>query len=163
MLDCCRCVAVIISLRFEMLEDKHCLGVRGFDREIIVRFIRWCLVLILFNYCTEWWVSAHIWYLCYFQAIGIKSNKKSQNSRRLVIPKCAHARDRKAAWKRRTARPYSLEAAEILGRCDCICVGSGNLFKGDLLATTQEGKNEEGTRWKTNSCFGRKRGGTKKL
>ena len=35
MVDCYICVTVIVSLSFEMLEDKHCLGVGGFDKAII--------------------------------------------------------------------------------------------------------------------------------
>ena len=44
------CVFVTVSLSSEMLEDKHCLGVGGFDNDIIVRFIRCYLVLILVTY-----------------------------------------------------------------------------------------------------------------
>ena len=48
------------------------------DSDIIVRFIRQYLVLILVTYCTRHWISVQIWYLCYWQASGVKSDKKRQ-------------------------------------------------------------------------------------
>ena len=53
MLDCYVCVAVLVSMSFEMLEDKHCLGMGGFDSETIVHFIEWYFVSILAIYYAK--------------------------------------------------------------------------------------------------------------
>ena len=46
--NCCKMFArLVVYLKFEMLEDKHCLGVGEFDRDIIMHFICGYLVLIL--------------------------------------------------------------------------------------------------------------------
>ena len=46
--DYCRtCAFLIVFLSSEMLEDKHCLGVGGFDRAIIGHIFHCYSVLIL--------------------------------------------------------------------------------------------------------------------
>nr|XP_027067853.1 uncharacterized protein LOC113693523 [Coffea arabica] len=70
-------------------------------------------------------------------AIGVKSYKKSQNFKRLVIPKRAQARDRRTALKSRIAGPIP-GATIILGRHILNLRVIRNLFKGDLWQQLKE-------------------------
>ena len=59
--DHCITVAIlIVLLNFEILEDKHCLGVGGFDRAIIGHLICCYLVILLATYYAKHRDFAHI-------------------------------------------------------------------------------------------------------
>ena len=54
---------LIVLLSFKILEDKHCLGVGGFDRAIIWHILHCYFVLILATYRAKYCDVAHISYL----------------------------------------------------------------------------------------------------
>ena len=63
--DYCKTFALlVVLLSFEMLEDKHCLGVGGFDRAVIWHILHCYFVLILAIHGAKNWNFTHIRYLC---------------------------------------------------------------------------------------------------